>query len=89
MIGIFIYYQIILSSMENISIKIESNLLKAVEKVMKRHFYSTKTEFIRESIRDKIAELETEEILNDKDLMAQIKTSERNIKKGKIKEFVF
>jgi len=42
----------------------------------------TKTEFIRESIRDKIRKLEEKEILNDKDLMSQIKTSERNMKKG-------
>lgn len=38
--------------MENISLKIEGNFLRALEKVMKKHHYSTKTEFIRESIRD-------------------------------------
>ena len=46
----------------------------------------TKTEFIRESIRDKIRKLEEKEITEDKDMMNQIISSERNIKKGKIKE---
>ena len=68
--------------MENVSLKLESNFLTAIEKVMKRHNYMTKTEFIRESIRDKIRRLEEKEILEDKDMMAQIRASERNRKKG-------
>jgi len=68
--------------MENISLKMEKGFVNAIEKVMKKHNYMTKTEFIRESIRDKIRKLEEKEILNDKDLMSQIKTSERNMKKG-------
>jgi len=69
--------------MENVSLKIEENFLKAIEAVMKKHNYMTKTEFIRESIRDKIRKLEEKEILEDKDMMAQIKESEKNYKKGK------
>jgi len=68
--------------MENISLKLETGFLHAIEKVMKRHNYMTKTEFIRESIRDKIRRLEEKEILEDKDMMAQIRASERNLKKG-------
>jgi len=68
--------------MEIISLKMEKGFVNAIEKVMKKHNYMTKTEFIRESIRDKIRKLEEKEILNDKDLMSQIKTSERNMKKG-------
>ncbi|MEK6915002.1 MAG: ribbon-helix-helix domain-containing protein [Nanoarchaeota archaeon] len=69
--------------MENISLKLEIGFLHAIEKVMKRHNYTTKTEFIRESIRDKIRRLEEKEILEDKDMMSQIRRSERNRKKGK------
>ncbi len=69
--------------MEHISLKLEENFLKAIEKVMKKHLYTTKTEFIRESIRDKIRMLEEKEILENKDLMSQIKAGERNLKKGK------
>jgi metal-responsive CopG/Arc/MetJ family transcriptional regulator len=69
--------------MENVSLKMEENFMKAIVAVMKRHNYMTKTEFIREAIRDKIRRLEEKEILEDKDLMSQIKASERNYKKGK------
>ncbi|MEK6888518.1 MAG: ribbon-helix-helix domain-containing protein [Nanoarchaeota archaeon] len=75
--------------MENISLKIEENFLKAIEKVMQKHNYMTKTEFIREAIRNQIIKLEEKEILEDKDLMSQIRLSEKNIKKGKIKEFKY
>ncbi len=75
--------------MENVSLKIEGNFMNAINKVMKRHNYMTKTEFIREAIRDKIRKLEEKEILEDKDLMAQIKASERNRKKGKAWELKY
>ncbi len=73
--------------MENVSLKLESNFLSAINKVMKKHNYMTKAEFIREALRDKIKILEEREILNDRELVAQIKASEKNIKQGKIKEF--
>jgi len=72
--------------MENISLKLERSFLTAIEKVMKKHNYMTKTEFVREAIRDKIRKLEEKEIVKDKELMSQIIESEKNIKKGKIKK---
>jgi len=75
--------------MENISLKLETNFLKAIEKIMKKHNYMTKTEFIRESIRDKIRKLEEKEIVEDKEVYNQILESEKNIKKGKIKKFEY
>jgi len=75
--------------MENISLKLERNFLQAIEKVMKKHNYMTKTEFVREAIRDKIRKLEEREIVKDKDTFNQILESEKNIKKGKIKEFKY
>lgn len=75
--------------MENISLKMESGFVQAIEKVMKKHNYMTKTEFIRESIRDKMRKLEEKEILEDKDMMSQLRASDRNMKKGKIKKFVY
>ena len=75
---------------ENVSLKLESNFLNAINRVMRRHNYMTKTEFIREAIRDKMRELEEKEILADKDMMSQIRESERNLKKGiKPKEFKY
>ena len=49
--------------METVSIKMDENFATEVEKVMKKHHYTTKTEFIREAIRDKIKDLEKEELL--------------------------
>ena len=57
--GIFIYYLVLLSfTMEIVSIKFENIFLNNIKKVMKEHNYTTKTEFIREAIRDKLSELE-------------------------------
>ena len=67
----------------------EKNFLHAIEKIMKKHNYTTKTEFIRESIRDKIRKLGEKEITEDKDMMSQIIASERNIKKRNVKELKY
>lgn len=75
--------------MENISLKLDKNFLTAIEKVMKKHHYTTKTEFFRESVRDKIRKLEEKEIVEDSDMMNQITESEKNIKKKKIKKFKY
>jgi len=76
-------------TMENVSLKLEPNFLHAIEKIMRKYNYMTKAEFIRESIRDKIKKLEEKEIIMNKELMLQILASEKNIKKGKIKEFKY
>lgn len=47
--------------MESITIKVEEDFAKEIEKAMKP-YYSTKTEFIREAIRDKIKLQRREEI---------------------------
>lgn len=49
--------------METISVKFEEEFAKNVEKAMKKYNYSTKTEFIREAVGDKIKNLEKEEAL--------------------------
>mgnify|MGYP001612609846 CR=1 FL=1 len=49
--------------MEPVTIRLENKFLKDIEKTMKEHRYTTKTEFIREAIREKIKELEKQEAL--------------------------
>ena len=46
-----------------ISIRFEDDFLQAMEKVMKKQGYATKTEFIRESVRERLKALEKEEAL--------------------------
>ena len=68
--------------MENVSLKLEKNFATSIKRAMKAHNYSTKTEFIRTALREKLAQLEEQEILNDPDMMAQLRESEKNMKKG-------
>ncbi len=49
--------------METVCIKLEQDFLTDIETVMKEHRYATKTEFIREAVRDKIKDLEKEKLL--------------------------
>jgi len=49
--------------MEPITVKFEDDFFREIEKFMKKHRYMTKAEFIREAIREKIKQLENEELL--------------------------
>lgn len=49
--------------MQAISLKLEDSFLKDIERTMKNNRYTTKTEFIREAIRDKLNELEKQAAL--------------------------
>jgi len=49
--------------MENISLKIEPEFAREMEKAMKTDRYMTKAEFIRGAIRDKMKEIEKEKAL--------------------------
>lgn len=47
------------ATMETISVRYDDSFIQDMEKVMKENRYSTKAEFIREAIRDKMHDLET------------------------------
>ena len=49
--------------MEHISIKLDGNFLKDVEDIIRKGRYSTKSEFIREAMRDKIDEIKKKAML--------------------------
>ena len=51
--------------METVSIKLERDFLRAIDRVMKKHRYMTKTEFIRQAIRDKLNDLEKQDLLRN------------------------
>lgn len=76
--------------MEAISLKLENEFLKDIEKSMKKHRYTTKTEFIREAIRDKIKDLEREEALIRLEKVygaSKRKTTQKQLEKAKDKAF--
>ena len=50
--------------MESITIKVEDNLAREMDNVIKRD-YATKTEFIREAIRDKLKDIRKESVIDE------------------------
>jgi len=67
--------------METISLKMEGVLLQEIDTKIKSHRYSTRTEFIRDAIRDKLSDLEKEEVIKK---LAEFKGSLRG--KAKMSE---
>lgn len=49
--------------MESISLKLEENLLKEIDRNLVKNRYSTRTEFIRDAIRNKLSDLEKDNML--------------------------
>lgn len=50
-------------TMETISLKLEENILTEIDEKLATHRYSTRTEFIRDAIREKLSEFEKDELL--------------------------
>lgn len=51
--------------MEAISLKLDENLLSNMDANLKKHNYSTRTEFIRTAIRDKLEELSRDDLIKE------------------------
>ena len=76
--------------MKSISLKLEPDFLLHMERTMKKCRYSTKTEFIRSAIREKIKELEKEETLKNIDKLfgaSKHKTTDEDLHKAREKVF--
>ncbi len=86
--------------LEAISLKLDKGLLKDIDANLKKHRYSTRTEFIRDAIRHELTDLEKQELLRTVDQVwgaSKHKTSdealhavreqltEKNMKEGKEK----
>lgn len=74
--------------MESITIKVEDNLAKEMDLAMKRD-YSTKTEFVREAIRDKLKEIRKEKAIDElRKYFGKVKTKTTYAEERKIRENV-
>ena len=60
--------------METITIKMENRLLEEIDQKLEYHRYSTRTEFIRDAIREKLSELEKQDLLKS---LSQLKGSSK------------
>jgi Arc/MetJ-type ribon-helix-helix transcriptional regulator len=55
------------NTMETISLKMEKSMLDTIDASLCKHLYATRTEFIRDSIRRRLTQLEKEEIFRKLD----------------------
>ena len=53
------------NTMEAVSLKLEDGIIDEIDTKLAKHRYSTRTEFIRDAIREKLSELEKEELLKE------------------------
>lgn len=51
--------------MEVVTVKFQENVLKKMDDSISGHNFNYRTEFIREAVRDKLDELDREELIND------------------------
>jgi len=73
--------------MDSLTIKLDEGMLKDIDRIIKEHRYSTKTEFVREALREKMTKIEKETLL--KQIMAlrgSSKTKTTDAKLHKIRD---
>ena len=65
-IEIFIYYFVLhRNTMTTVTVKFKEDVLTRIDTSISEHNFNSRTEFIREAIRDKLAELSKEDLLNE------------------------
>lgn len=53
------------NTMETVTVKFQENVLKKIDKSITGHNFNSRTEFIREAVRDKLANLSKEDLINE------------------------
>lgn len=51
--------------METVSIRFQEDILKKMDDVISEHNFNSRTEFIREAVRDKLSELSKDELIDE------------------------
>ena len=51
--------------METVSVKFQEDVLKKIDTSISLHNFNSRTEFIRDAVRDKLAELSKEDLLKE------------------------
>ncbi len=76
--------------METISVRYDNEFIIDMERIMKENRYSTKAEFIREAVRDKMRDLEAEAALMRLEMIAgssKRKTTKEQLRRARKKSF--
>lgn len=59
------YYVLQRNTMEVVTIKFQEAVLKKIDKSIIDHNFNSRTEFIREAVRDKLADLSKEDLIKE------------------------
>ena len=51
--------------MENVSVKFQEDVLKKIDTSINQHNFNSRTEFIRDAVRDKLADLSKEDLMEE------------------------
>lgn len=51
--------------METVTVKFQEDVLKKIDTSINKHNFNSRTEFIREAVRDKITELNREDLIKE------------------------
>ena len=51
--------------METVSVKFQEDVLKKIDTSISQHNFNSRTEFIRDAVRDKLAELSKEDLMEE------------------------
>lgn len=51
--------------MEAVTVKFQEDVLKKIDETISEHNFNSRTEFIREAVRDKVAELSKEDLVKE------------------------
>jgi len=81
----FIYYFVLLcNTMKIVTVKFKKEILKEIDKSMREHNFNTRTEFIRDAVRDKLSTLSRDDLINEFMKFrgkARKKTSDKDLRK--------
>lgn len=75
-------------SMESVSVKFQENVVKKIDEAILRKNFNSRTEFIREAVRDKLEEMNKDELISrflQLKGKAKTKVSDEQLKKNREK----
>jgi len=75
--------------MEVISLKLDEQMLKNIDSALKKHNFSTRTEFIRDAIRTRLSRLEKDEIIAKLASLRGAFKSKTNLSDEEVRKLVF
>lgn len=73
-------------TMEAVTVKFQENILKKIDRTILEHNFNSRTEFIREAVRDKVVSLDRDKLIEEFmkfEGKAKVKLSDEQFKKNR------